>query len=117
MVNTSQQVGGSIGTALLNTLAASATTAWARDHIHSAADQKNLRLVNEAAVHGYSVAIYWAMAILVLASGLAFTLINAGVQNTGERVEGDESVEDLAVPVDRALIRPTIVPSDERSIR
>ena len=99
MVNTSQQVGGSIGTALLNTLAASATAAWAKDHIHSVADQKNLRLVNEAAVHGYSVAIYWAMAILVLASGLAFTLISAGVQNTAERVEGDASVEDLPVPV------------------
>ena len=28
MVNTSQQVGGSIGTALLNTIAASATTGW-----------------------------------------------------------------------------------------
>ena len=99
MVNTSQQVGGSIGTALLNTLAASATTAWAGDHIHSAADRKNRLLLNEAAVHGYSVAIYWAMAILLLASGLAFTLINAGVQNTAERPEGEGSIEDLPVPV------------------
>lgn len=32
MVNTSQQVGGAIGTALLNTIAASATTAWATSH-------------------------------------------------------------------------------------
>jgi EmrB/QacA subfamily drug resistance transporter len=99
MVNTSQQVGGSIGTALLNTLAASATTAWAADHIHSVADRKNVLLVNEAAVHGYSVAIYWAMAILALAAVLAFTLISAGVQNTAERADGDESIEDLAVPV------------------
>ena len=32
LVNTSQQVGGSIGTALLNTLAASAVTAYIADH-------------------------------------------------------------------------------------
>jgi predicted MFS family arabinose efflux permease len=99
MVNTSQQVGGSIGTALLNTLAASATTAWIKDHTTSAADLKNQLFINEAAVHGYAVAIWWATGILFLASALAFTLINAGVQNHAERAEGDESIEDFAVPV------------------
>ena len=99
MVNTSQQVGGSIGTALLNTLAASATATWAKDHMHSAADLKNQLLINESAVHGYSVAIYWALAILALAAVASFVLINAEVQNTAERVEGDESIDDYAVPV------------------
>ncbi len=33
MVNTSQQVGGSIGTALLNTIAATATTAYVTAHV------------------------------------------------------------------------------------
>ncbi|WP_329132818.1 MFS transporter [Streptomyces sp. NBC_01476] len=99
MVNTSQQVGGSIGTALLNTLAASATVAWGKDHMHSAADRANQLLINESAVHGYSVAIYWATAILAVASLLAFILVDAEVQNHAERAEGDESVEDFAVPV------------------
>jgi EmrB/QacA subfamily drug resistance transporter len=99
MVNTSQQVGGSIGTALLNTLAASATAAWIKDHTTSAADLKNQLFINEAAVHGYAVAIWWATGILFLASALAFVLINAGVQNHSERAEGDESMEDFAVPV------------------
>jgi hypothetical protein len=99
MVNTSQQVGGSIGTALLNTLAASATTAWVSDHLTSSADRKNQLFLNEAAVHGYSVAIWWATGILFLASVLAFVLIDAGVQNRTERAEGDESIEDFAVPV------------------
>ncbi|WP_328913928.1 MULTISPECIES: MFS transporter [unclassified Streptomyces] len=98
MVNTSQQVGGSIGTALLNTLATSATVSWKVSHSKGPADLKNQLFVNQAAVHGYSVAIYWAMAILAVSSILAFVLVNAEVQNTGERTQGDESVEDFAVP-------------------
>jgi hypothetical protein len=60
---------------------------------------KNVLFVNEGNVHGYSVAIYVAMGILILASVLAFVLINAEVQNHAERAEGDGSVEDMAVPV------------------
>jgi len=99
MVNTSQQVGGSIGTALLNTLAASATTAWAKSHIHTAADRKNPLLIAEGAVHGYSVAIYIAMGILLVASALAFTLLNAGVQSGAARTGGEGAEEELAIPV------------------
>lgn len=99
MVNTSQQVGGSIGTALLNTLAASATTSWIASHTKGAADLKNKLFIDQAAVHGYSVAIWWATAILVTASVVAFVLVNAEVQNTTEHAEGDESVGDFAVPV------------------
>ncbi|MEW2520205.1 MFS transporter [Actinacidiphila alni] len=99
MVNTSQQVGGSIGTALLNTLAASATTTWIHSHVKSPADLKNQLFVNQAAVHGYSVAIYWATAILVVSAILAFTLVNAEVQNTSERVGDGDSVEDMPIPV------------------
>ncbi|SEG34173.1 drug resistance transporter, EmrB/QacA subfamily [Actinacidiphila yanglinensis] len=99
MVNTSQQVGGSIGTALLNTLAASATTSWAGSHIHSLADKKNPLLINEAAVHGYSVAIYVAMGILLASSAIAFTFLNAGVQNSTARADGDDSLDEVAIPV------------------
>ena len=56
MVNTSQQVGGSIGTALLNTLAASAATAYIADHAPLTP------LVGAAAaVHSYAV-VYWLAA-------------------------------------------------------
>jgi EmrB/QacA subfamily drug resistance transporter len=99
MVNTSQQVGGSIGTALLNTLATSATTTWAAHHILTAADKKNVVLANQAMVHGYSVAIYWALGILLVSAVLAFVLVNAGVQNTAEHAETDGATDDLAVPV------------------
>lgn len=77
MVNTSQQVGGAIGTALLNTIAASAATAYATSHAALAAtDPKLLKL--QAMVHGFTGAIWWAVGILVVASAIAVTFINAG---------------------------------------
>ncbi|MFI0895918.1 MFS transporter [Streptomyces sp. NPDC020983] len=99
MVNTSQQVGGSIGTALLNTLATSATATWVSSHITSKADLKNQLFLNQSAVHGYSVAIYWATGILALSALLAFVLIDAGVQGGHQQVDGEKSAEDLAIPV------------------
>jgi EmrB/QacA subfamily drug resistance transporter len=99
MVNTSQQVGGSIGTALLNTLATSATASWISSHKKSAADLANHDFVNRSAVHGYSVAIYVAMGILILSAALVFSLVNAGVQNQPEKTADGDSVEDFAVPV------------------
>ncbi|HEV7679571.1 MAG TPA: MFS transporter [Candidatus Dormibacteraeota bacterium] len=63
--NTAQQVGGSVGTALLNTVAASAATGAAATH---AAEL----------VHGYSVATGWGAAILLVGALLAATLVNAG---------------------------------------
>ncbi|MCM2413556.1 MULTISPECIES: MFS transporter [unclassified Streptomyces] len=77
MVNTSQQVGGAIGTALLNTIAASAATAYATSHAAlGATDPEQLKL--QAMVHGFTGAIWWAVGILVVASAIAVTFINAG---------------------------------------
>jgi EmrB/QacA subfamily drug resistance transporter len=56
LVNTSQQVGGSIGTALLNTLAASALTAYVVDH-----GPATPAVLAEAAVHSYTL-VYWVAA-------------------------------------------------------
>lgn len=53
LVNTSQQVGGSIGTALLNTLAATALTDYVSSHL-----PPTPHVLQEAAVHSYSTA-YW----------------------------------------------------------
>ncbi|MEU6251411.1 MFS transporter [Streptomyces sp. NPDC047043] len=79
MVNTSQQVGGAIGTALLNTIAASATTAYVKDHIGSAASRSQQQLVQlEGMVHGYTNAIWFAVGMLVLAAVIVVALVNAG---------------------------------------
>jgi EmrB/QacA subfamily drug resistance transporter len=101
MVNTSQQVGGAIGTALLNTIAASATTSYIKDHIAGAGSKTQQQLVQlEGQVHGYTNAIWFAVGILVLASTIAATLINTGRPGSTTVAGSAEGVEDeVAVPV------------------
>ena len=70
-VNTFQQIGGSLGVAVLNTIAASATAAYI-------AVNSNERMRVEAIVHGFSVATQWGAAILLLGAVVAAVLINAG---------------------------------------
>ncbi|MFE7619047.1 MFS transporter [Streptomyces sp. NPDC057496] len=77
MVNTSQQVGGAIGTALLNTIAASAATAYADSHAALGATAPEL-LKLQSMVHGFTGAIWWAVGILLVAAAIAVTFINAG---------------------------------------
>ena len=68
LVNTNQQVGGSIGTALLNTLAASALTGYLLTHGHSP-----LALAG-AAVHSYVVA-FWVSAAILAGSAVVCALV------------------------------------------
>jgi len=69
LVNTGQQVGGSIGTALLSTLAASASGAYAASH-QAAAD-----VAAQSAVHGYTAAFTWAAAVFAVGSIAAWLLL------------------------------------------
>ncbi|QEU93757.1 MFS transporter [Streptomyces kanamyceticus] len=99
MVNTSQQVGGAIGTALLNTIAASATTAYLTDHAAGATNPKLLQA--QAMVEGYTSAIWWAVGILAVSALIAATFINTGAQGGSSASAGSaDGVEDeLKVPV------------------
>jgi len=72
MVNTMQQVGGSIGTALLSTLAASATASYASSH--TGAGTQVL-----AAVHGYDRAFTISAAVFVFGAILTAVLLPSGV--------------------------------------
>lgn len=100
MVNTSQQVGGAIGTALLNTIAASATTAYLTDHAaEAAAGGPAAKLIQaQAMVEGYSSAIWWAVGILVASSLIALTLITTGKPGAGGPVAEGEDAE-MKIPV------------------
>jgi MFS family permease len=68
LVNTNQQVGGSIGTALLNTLAASALTSYVLAHGRSP-----LTLA-QAAVHSYVVG-FWVSAAILASSAVVCALV------------------------------------------
>ena len=67
MVNTSQQVGGSVGTALLSTLFASSAASYASSHRGAAG------LANAASIHGYTTAFWWAAGIFAV--GLLVALV------------------------------------------
>ena len=65
MISSSQQVGGSIGTALLNTIATSSAASYLVSHGGPAAQAQER---NEALMHGYSVAYWLAVGFVVAAA-------------------------------------------------
>ncbi len=73
MVNTMQQIGGSIGTALLSTLAASAVA----DRLAEAATRPDAALAAQAAVHGYTVAFWWAAGIFAVGAVICSALLTS----------------------------------------
>ncbi|WP_328464964.1 MFS transporter [Streptomyces sp. NBC_00448] len=73
MVNTSQQVGGSIGTSLFNTLATSAATRYAAGKPPSAA------VAAQAQLHSYSVAYWWASGFFAVGFVVTLLLYRRGV--------------------------------------
>ncbi|MGW1542198.1 MFS transporter [Streptomyces sp. NPDC002309] len=84
MVNASQQVGGAIGTALLNTVAASMTTAYVKDHAADAATRPERQLVQlQGVVHGYANALWVAAGMLVIATLVVLALVDAGRAGSG----------------------------------
>ncbi len=65
-LNVGQQLGGSIGTALLNTIATSATAAYIVSHLSPAiagSTAGRAALLAAAAVHGYTTAFWWTAGI------------------------------------------------------
>ncbi|MEU6406363.1 MFS transporter [Streptomyces sp. NPDC046985] len=74
-VNTAQQVGGSIGTSLLNTVATTSAATYVAAHVRGPADRA--RVVPEGVVHGYTVAIWWAAAVMLLAGLAAGLMVTA----------------------------------------
>jgi EmrB/QacA subfamily drug resistance transporter len=95
MVNTSQQVGGSVGTALLSTIFASATAAYATSHVRAPG------LSGAAAIHGYTVAFTWAAGIFALGLMLALIILPANSRPGPARPQ--------PVPDDRAASAKTLL--------
>ena len=75
-VNTTQQIGGSLGTALLNTIAASATTAFVLAN--------GAQSIAEAQVAGYTTAFKWAAVIMAIGFVVTVTMINAKPSNNAQ---------------------------------
>ncbi|MFH8972995.1 MFS transporter [Streptomyces sp. NPDC017890] len=111
MITTSQQIGGAIGTALLNTIAATATAGYLRGHTAvSPGAAAELRV--RAAVHGYSTAIWAAAGFMTLAAVLAAILVDhrPGTAGTdGTAVRPGEAVPEKA---DGSALHPSSAAED-----
>jgi predicted MFS family arabinose efflux permease len=78
-VNTMQQVGGSIGTALLSSIFASAVTAYVEQR------RPTPQVLGDAAVHGYTVA-FWVAAGIFALGALAVAITTRSVRVGHEHV-------------------------------
>ncbi|MCS7475948.1 MFS transporter [Umezawaea endophytica] len=71
-VNTMQQIGGSIGTALLSTLAADAAVSFVEGK------QPTPQLLADAAIHSYSTAFTWAAGVFLVGAVISGLLLRSG---------------------------------------
>jgi EmrB/QacA subfamily drug resistance transporter len=78
-LNTAQQVGGSLGTALLNTVFAGAVTAYLTDNLANPADMPNV--LPFAFIHGYHVAFWWGAGLFFCSFLIAVFIVNATVKD------------------------------------
>ncbi|MEV6942298.1 MFS transporter [Streptomyces sp. NPDC051172] len=111
-LNTTQQVGGSISTALLNTLAATAATDYAKDHLSDPLVKAN------AALHSYEVAYWWSAGFFAFAAVVTALLFRAK-RNASEPAEQAETRTEMQVeaPVSDVPVAVTAVRADVAVIR
>jgi sugar phosphate permease len=83
-INVSQQIGGSIGTALLNSIATSAAATFMTTH---ATGRPSAALVAQASVHSYTVAFWVGAAIFAVAALVIFPVLRPGVPDLSANEE------------------------------
>jgi hypothetical protein len=93
VINAATQVGGSIGTAILNTLAVTATATYLATHTPS--------LRQAALVHGYATATAWAAGLLAAVAVLVYLLIPAPRPHTSASPNGRPKPNSAAIPTRR----------------
>ena len=79
LINTSQQIGGSLGTALLNTVAATASASYATAHT-DLGEKMNLY----SATHGFTIAFTVSAALLAIGAVVLALFINIGKESVVE---------------------------------
>jgi EmrB/QacA subfamily drug resistance transporter len=85
-VNVSQQIGGSIGTALLNSIATSAAATFIAAHTSG---HPSALLTAQASVHSYTVAFWVGAAVFAVAAVIVLPLLRPGVPD----LAANESLE------------------------
>ncbi|MFI1970255.1 MFS transporter [Streptomyces cinnamoneus] len=104
-VNTSQQVGGSVGTALLNTIATSTAGAYVAAHLTAAAATGPLTpavrdaITKSGVVHGFHVGLAWGSGVMLLAALVSWVLITAPAPEHRGPEDGEALTEGQVAPV------------------
>ena len=80
-LNTGQQIGGSIGTSLLNTIFASSVAGYLASRLSPATlvhGRPAPSLIEQAQVHGYTAGFWWAAGIFAVSALICGTLLRRG---------------------------------------
>ena len=90
LVNSTQQTGGSMGAALINTIATTATASYIVAHGHTPA------ALEAGAIHGYTTAFTFSGVVLAAAAVAAFALVRRGraQEETVDALDEDVYVEE-----------------------
>jgi len=94
VLNTTQQIGGSLGTAVFNTLAISATAAYAIAHPWHGPALPPGTSPPDALTHGFSVAFELGAGCMLLAAVVFFVLVNVDRHHLGQHDDVGEPDED-----------------------
>ena len=90
LVNATQQTGGTMGAALINTIATSATVSYVAAH------GKSVASLTAGSIHGYTTAFTFSAIVLAVAGVSAFALIRRGRPDAADIVTEEEQVLVLA---------------------
>ena len=90
LVNATQQTGGTMGAALINTIATSATVSYVAAH------GKSVASLTAGSIHGYTTAFTFSAIVLAVAGVSAFALIRRGRPDAADIVTGEEQALVLA---------------------
>jgi EmrB/QacA subfamily drug resistance transporter len=95
-VNTGNQIGGSIGTSLLNTIFAGAVTTYIAGHVGPATfagGRPSPQLTSQALIHGYTTAFWWCTGIFAVGA-----LITGALMRSGPLPAAQQDAQDWASP-------------------
>ncbi len=91
LVNATQQTGGTMGSALINTIATTATASYVAAH------GKSVASLTAGSIHGYTTAFTFSAIVLAVAAVSAFTLIRRNRPSSAEALEDNEEALALAI--------------------
>ncbi|ANS67142.1 drug resistance transporter, EmrB/QacA subfamily [Streptomyces lincolnensis] len=109
-LNTTQQVGGSISTALLNTLAATAATNYAADHLSDPMVKAN------AALHSYEVAYWWSAAFFAVGVVITVLLFRAKKQRVAAPQEETGTHTEAPAPATAPTAATATLPAVDSAV-